>query len=66
MNCTLEFEDAPEDDENAVASKNELQRAYFVCESTVGAKIAKCRRQMIYDDFLIHVYKHHNQNQYNC
>ena len=62
MSCAQDFVAADENVEDVVEAKSYLVFARFKCEATVGAKIAKCKTEMSYDEFLKHVYKHHKQN----
>ena len=62
MACSMDFEDADENADEVIEAKKYLSYAKFQCEATTGAKIGKCKKEMNYDDFLTHVYKHHKPN----
>ena len=62
MTCAIDFVEADENDEEVLEAKSYLLFARFKCEATTGAKIANCKKEMSYDEFLKHVYKHHKQN----
>ena len=62
MSCAEEFVDADKNAEEVLEAKAYLVFARFRCEATTGAKIANCQKEMSYDEFLKHVYKHHKQN----
>ena len=63
----MNFTAAEESDNEVRRKKKILKKCKFICRATKGVMFhEECKTLMVYDDYVEHVKKHHEQNQYKC